>query len=131
MSRRERRRSRLDRDAVEENERLRGSSSKPVVLSDDEANEDLSLQIVEKALLMRAARLFPDENGVASPERAGIEDSKVSASRSKKSATKKVVKKKKVKKTEIEDKDVSICCCYSCFSGYIIRFKDKIYVYSV
>ncbi|XVE90444.1 hypothetical protein DITRI_Ditri20bG0078200 [Diplodiscus trichospermus] len=55
---------------IEENE-SGPSDSKPLILlssDDEEANEDLSLKIVEKALLVKAARLN-GENGVCSDDR--------------------------------------------------------------
>ena len=131
-TRRERRRGRLDREAVEEDERLgfgaaekRPLKSEASARSDDddedrEANEDLSLKIVEKALLMRAARLVPDGDGegsgVVSVETRGAEDGareengvNLRGKKVVKRVIKKVIKKKKVvKKTEIADPSVSV-----------------------
>ena len=75
MGRRERRKAKLDLEEEEEAEPI--GSTKPsnsfLVLSTDDdndeaANEDLSLKIVEKALLMHAAKLVP--NTAAPPTHA-------------------------------------------------------------
>ncbi|KAF4361833.1 hypothetical protein F8388_003154 [Cannabis sativa] len=122
MGKREFQRGKLDREFVEEDDRVQTPNKSVVNISDDdeedEANEDLSLKIVEKALLMRAAKLVPDDavsfssNGVDSvmnnTPSSGVAGDKVvnNATEEKKRLIKKV-KKKKLKKTEIaHDNDV-------------------------
>ncbi|KAM6551569.1 hypothetical protein CsatB_001377 [Cannabis sativa] len=122
MGKREFQRGKLDREFVEEDDRVQTPNKSVVNISDDdeedEANEDLSLKIVEKALLMRAAKLVPDDpvsfssNGVDSvwnnTPSSGVAGVKVvnNATEEKKRLIKKV-KKKKLKKTEIaHDNDV-------------------------
>ena len=112
---------------------------------DEEANEDLSLKIVEKALLMRklaqkdvvsggdgvgASSSQQDEvvvaryDGVLDRTR-GVVD--VSDSEEQKSERKKKSrsKKKKVKKVESEDQSVSIFPCLDCFIERIIVQQKK------
>lgn len=132
MRRREKQRAKHNREELEEAER-NGSdvdkSSKFVFAvsgsdDDEEANEDLSLKIVEKALLMRAAKLVPDSDGPV--EQNGLLDlphsssqevevlpgpTRVAASETGDLQSKKIIKrvrKKKTNKMEIEDAAVSI-----------------------
>lgn len=125
MAKREKQRGKLDREFVEEDERIGSSeriSSKSAAAEsssdDEEANEDLSLKIVEKALLMRAARLVGDENDndndnvVVSVGPNGIGDGAKEEEQEVVLPRKTIinkVKKKKVKKVEAEDQNVSAC----------------------
>ncbi|GMN46965.1 hypothetical protein TIFTF001_016140 [Ficus carica] len=129
MAKREKQKGKLDREVVEEDGRIgsscdrnspKSSAAVEIISSDDEAaNEDLSLKIVEKAMLMRAARLVPDANadddgGVVSVESSGVGDGakveeKGDVVLPKKKVVKKVIKKvvkkvvKKVKKKKVEN----------------------------
>ena len=144
MGKIDKQRGKLDREVVEEDERIGSSETSGVASSsdDEEANEDLSLKIVEKSLLMRAARLVPDKDVSVEPDGvdmvvkvpssqepevtaplavvAGAEVVK-SASDKKKKLIKKV--KKKVKKMETENENVSAChfCSYIYIYVYIYR----------
>lgn len=141
MGRREKQRTKHCRDEFEEAERdkSREKSSKSLVnessSDDDEANEDLTLKLVEKALLMRAAKLVSDNDGSVELNRcsglldlppssssqevefvegpARIADSEVVVASEnggllKKKRIVKRVKKKKTSKMEIEDLTVSV-----------------------
>ncbi|XP_062096986.1 uncharacterized protein LOC133802652 [Humulus lupulus] len=116
MGKRENQRGKLNRELVEEEDRVQTPHKSSFLISDDddedEANEDLSLKIVEKALLMRAAKLVPDDgvsfpsdgvdfvvNNTPSGVVAGAEVVN-NATEEKKKLIKKV-KKKTIKKTEI------------------------------
>ena len=142
MGKREKRKAKLDLE--EEDEAEPSGSAKPsnsfLGLSSDDndddeaANEDLSLKIVEKALLMRAAKLVPDaaaadggDAGVLNGTQGAIDGGGNGSSSSvlegevvespsgsgrivKKKIVKKIVKKKivkKVKKMEVQDQSVS------------------------
>jgi hypothetical protein len=64
MGRREKRRAKVDLDEEEKAEDAGKSSKSFLILSssdDEDAKEDPSLKIVEKSLLMRAAKLAPDD----------------------------------------------------------------------
>lgn len=132
MGKRERQKAKLDRDEVSEEEREltnqnpSKSAAEQSSSDDDEANEDLSSKIVEKALLMRVARLAPDNNAAVSDEPRGglVELPSSSPSPEDEVAgvgleTKKVRRKermKKIKKMKIEDQAVSNFRFYSvCF----------------
>ncbi|KAM1116350.1 hypothetical protein TB2_006758 [Malus domestica] len=122
MGKRERQRAKLDWDELseEELEQIHKYPSKSAAehssSDDDEANEDLSLKIVEKALLMRATKLAPDNNADVSGEPSGglVELPSSSPSPEDEVAgavldTKKVRRKermKKIKKMKIEDQAV-------------------------
>ncbi|XP_024017513.1 zinc finger CCHC domain-containing protein 7 isoform X2 [Morus notabilis] len=124
MAKREKQRGKLDREFVEEDERIGSSdrtSSKSAAAEsssdDEEANEDLSLKIVEKALLMRATRLVADENDndndnvVVSVGPNGIGDGAKEEEQEVVLPRKTIinkVKKKKVKKVEAEDQNVVV-----------------------
>ena len=96
---------------------------------DEAANEDLSLKIVEKALLKRAAMLDPSGGGGVSVEPSGVdaaakgEDKEVSLPNKKvvKKVVKKVKKKKEVKDMEIEEQNVSSqCLCILLFYFFCV-----------
>lgn len=143
MSKKEKQRPQHYREEFEEAERDKSldKSSKSVVAEsssddNDEANEDLTLKLVEKALLMRAAKLVADnDGGSVEPERSsGLLDLLPSSSSQevqfvegparlagrevviasengvveKKKKIIKRVKKKKTSKVEIEDTTVSV-----------------------
>ncbi|KAL5537801.1 hypothetical protein UlMin_046129 [Ulmus minor] len=94
-------RGKLDRESVEEEPMARKSSKRVSSSSDDEeANEDLSLKIVEKAMLKRASRLVPDDNGIVSiqPNPPSSREVEVEV------VVPKKVKKKKIKNMEIGEK---------------------------
>ncbi|XP_015873253.3 uncharacterized protein LOC107410354 [Ziziphus jujuba] len=143
MSKKEKQRPQHYREEFEEAERDKSldKSSKSVVAEsssddNDEANEDLTLKLVEKALLMRAAKLVADnDGGSVEPERSsGLLDLLPSSSSQevqfvegparlagrevviasengvveKKKKIIKRVKKKKTSKVEIEDTTVIV-----------------------
>lgn len=105
---------------------------------DKEANEDLSLKIVEKALSMRAAKPVPDGDepngfdGVLDPPRTSSSQevevvagpSKVAKSENGDLQNKKIIKsvrkrKKKTGKSEIVDATVSVCLFLFAFALFV------------
>lgn len=107
MARKEKQKAKVEYEEDAENDK-KASSSLAVVSSDDEeANEDLSLKIVEKALRMREAKLVPND-GVVDGDGGGdisVDSAEVKMKR----------KKKKVKKVESGDQSVSIVLCLAYF----------------
>ncbi|KAL6209844.1 hypothetical protein ACLB2K_020783 [Fragaria x ananassa] len=117
MGKREKQASKFHWDELSEGEgesaNRKALKSVVQISSDDEANEDLSLKIVEKALLMRAAKLA-SENDSAASDLGGVTSSsspQVAEVEITDLETKKVVKKDRVrksKKRKIEDPAVNL-----------------------
>lgn len=123
MGKRERQKAKLDRDEVSEEEREltnqnpSKSAAEQSSSDDDEANEDISLRIVEKALLMRAAKLAPDKNAavlgepsgglVELPSSSSSQEAEVAAADLETKKVRRKERKKNIKKMKIEDQAVS------------------------
>ncbi|KAM1804223.1 hypothetical protein ACFX12_030117 [Malus domestica] len=122
MGKRERQKAKLDRDEVSEEEREltnqnpSKSAAEQSSSDDDEANEDISLKIVEKALLMRAAKLASDNNAAVSGEPSGglvelpssssSQEAEVAAAGLETKKVRRKERKKNIKKMKIEDQAV-------------------------
>ncbi|PQQ04897.1 protein AIR2 [Prunus yedoensis var. nudiflora] len=120
MGKREREKAKFDWDEVSEEERnlAEKNPSKSVAernsSDDDEANEDLSLKIVEKAMLMRAAKLAPDNDVVLGepsglvelPSSTSLQEAEVASADLETKTVRKRERKKRIKKTKIEDQAV-------------------------
>ncbi|PON60672.1 Zinc finger, CCHC-type [Parasponia andersonii] len=108
MGRREKQRGKLDREVAEEDDRIGRSdkASKSAMVGsigsdgdDEEANEDLCMKIVERAKLMRAAKLVPDPDldlDLDGFDIAAAAQPRDNASQKKNKVTKKLKKRKEI-----------------------------------
>lgn len=123
-----------DEEVGEVNDNLNGASTPSLVFSsdDEEANQDLSLKIVEKAMRMRSAKLAPNDavfNGSGcvespsqQPELAVAQTDVVSDVPSGIAALEDVVAKEKKTKLRIESGDQSVCLI-PCLASTIFQIK--------
>ncbi|PON74186.1 Zinc finger, CCHC-type [Trema orientale] len=117
MGKREKQRGKLDREVAEEGDRIGRSdrASKSAMVGsggsdgdDEEANEDLCMKIVERAKLMRAAKLVPDPDFDLDLDLDGFDIAAAAAARPRDNASQKKnkVTKRLKKRKEIANENV-------------------------